>query len=609
MAMMDSPPRFSFEAKTRPDIANFLQNLVAGDTISIEQLEPNKGDDEFGAISGLLSNASADARQVFGKALADVTHSAFEAEGETDSQTRKLRALDLLEIALAEDISLDYGTVLGTLRKSTEQDFDDVVASVSRVLSYFGSEPLAAKILQDLYIRNPTNPSVAAYLLTVRTAADVQSAFEMSFGGLDAATFGSVPELTLAIQNALWTMFDEDGRIAKVKVKAQSPSWPRPLTLLVYEILSDTPMDAVIAATQTARDLLRILQPTVEEPSVPYGVAARIIKRGAIVCYDGYSMRAAAGPGEFESYHVPWMTRLSNAVRDVVSQKFLSKNSDPLEVRHNKWPLGARWTSIIDSVTLEEFGPKREAAEGRPHLTSDICFEMFYIDRDRKTKYEVVELALLKTFSVLFHRGNTILSDALALDESAPDQYLDQYFRHASTGIVSFLKKIQTLQRAPHFISIPVFNAAGDLISNFAKQGLWKDTLYTYVDGPQELLEVIKNNPQSAIVICDNVTANVVWKRAEIARIFLQCARFKYPEPIPVGLVYDAMDQAWGDILQEAMEMTVADSSALVTTSLQEHFDSLEALDATPSGLLARAFRKRARKAQEAGEFIPERKS
>jgi hypothetical protein len=588
-----STEQFSLDHANRSEIAQFLGDVIEGRQSALLKLQINKGDDEFGAISLLLSNASAAAHQVFSRALGDVFFQCAEDVSEDDEGNRRLlRALQLLEITLADRLSIETIGFLGTLKSLTERNDKSIVLASARVLSYFGSDPVAVRILQNLHERTGNDATFAAYFLAARTDADPQTALEIQFGNLDPEAFRSNAALALSIQDAVWRMFRQDGRFARMKLKAQAAKWPRALSKMVLDVLASPPLiETDMAAKQAASELSQLLGPQpspVVEFSSATGVAARVIKRKQLVCMEGYSMRAASGPGEFESHWDLWMTKLAETVCTILSERY--RDAQDLEWAHRSWWKGAKWTEVIESVTLLDFMT-------RPDEANDVCFEMFYIDRERRAKYGLVSFASLKTFSVLYHKNNAVVREVLEIDGLKSRKTPTQFFSYSSPDIATFLRRVQRAQNSPQVIFIPVFDLAGEVINKLIKDRVWETDHRRRVDGAHELLEELDRHQLDAIVVCDNVTANDLWKRSQSRRVYLESVRFSYPEASPVGLVFDDLDQEWGDILHEAFERLVADSDPAVQASLREHITRLIAMDAEPSDVLKRVLQSAAKDA------------
>lgn len=567
--------QISFDALSRPAMVNLLRQVIEDDPAALFLLQPAKGESLEASISMLLAAASSDGRSVFASALGDVAQSYLDRYGEEPQQGDShltLRVLDLVEVGLNAGVRVESAPLIGVLSSLVEADDPDLVEAAARQLSNFPS-PDALAILEDLYLKRSSNPTIASYLIDARTRSDPLSALELAFDDIHWNDFADVPELSLSIQAAVWAMFADDPRRAATKLRLLARRWPRALSSVVLGILQDPPLTRMPAAIQTARELGRAGQLVDELKQAPSGTAKRILDKTArtLDCIEGYSLSVAEGSGTFKSYKELWMERFADEVCRVLMETF--PDVGDLKPSFKPWPTGVKWGDIFDRVRIGRADDPED-----PLPTTDICFEMFYIDDSRSNRFDVVQLGKLKTFSVLFHQSNHKIRRILDEINSKEGKLSD---------IRRFLGQVKALDEPYIDIYCLIWNVAGDVVRERAWRGDWDLQRLRLQDSPTDIVRVIENSPQSAIVICDNVTANDMLGRSDRP---LDTRRLRYPEPISVGLVVDASDGLWSDILYKALGNIAMDPDPALKASLRKHLVDLGSIDVEVTGDLARAF-------------------
>jgi hypothetical protein len=257
---MISDDPLSFERSTRSELAEFLVKFARGDPATLLRLEINKGDDEFGSLSLVLSNASAEARRVFGLAVSDVLQSISDGSPHGDDASSVVeRMLDLTEIALVNELKIEE-SALDALEALVVQRRPGVASIAARVLSYCSYRPSAVKVLGELYNGlDRFDPDIAGYLITARTEHDPPTALDIPFVLPTTSAFKSSGQLILAVQKAVWEMFDHDDELARSGLTDQAHHWPAELISLVVQILSSVPLDANESARRTAYELSKMV--------------------------------------------------------------------------------------------------------------------------------------------------------------------------------------------------------------------------------------------------------------------------------------------------------------------------------------------------------------
>ena len=571
---MIATEEFSLENASKPEVRALLASIVDDTALAYIQLAVNKGDRPQGVLATLVGNASIAAQGNYVAALQDLLFTHLDQytanPTSTERRMRVLRALELAESAAATGLPVQRNALRKKCRDLAHLRQVDVTNAIARLLSYEASIDAVAAVNSMLQIERSL--TVAAYLLITRLRVDVLTAldFDFEFRGIQSSDIEGAPEFMLAVQEAIWAMFSRDGPLAKSKLVEIAGNWSGDLQRFLLELLAEERFSSNAWARETSTAILR--DPPSGEAS---GISRRVVERGRLQWYAGYTMEAAYEGGRCEEYQDPWMYALADRITALVQSRVNGASIGPPSL--SKWP----------DETFQQIFKRLQLASGQAlgiQNCAELCCEMFYASETRSPVYRIVEVGQLSSFSIVYDERNETVSGYFNPGKfKIPDLSFDAVLSRLKAASLASAASSQT-------IFTPIYTIAAQIVEDKVSSQRWNADGIRIYDRASSLFTHLKSDRSTSVVVCDNVTANDLVASQKTHDLRLRASRIRYPSPVTIGLAYDATDPLWGDILREAWTAVVIDSNPEVRKSLRKVIDQIIALNGRPVGALAKAF-------------------